>query len=73
MGLEILVQKASKQNKKITAASRLGSLSEVLENYIFVCFILIDSTYSTSGEAWWLNGSMPYCCPAVPGSNPESP
>ncbi len=24
-------------------------------------------------EAWWLNGSMPDCCPAVPGSNPASP
>ncbi len=25
------------------------------------------------GEAWWLNGSVPDCCPAVPGSNPASP
>ncbi len=24
-------------------------------------------------EAWQLNGSMPDCCPAVPGSNPVSP
>jgi hypothetical protein len=24
-------------------------------------------------EAWWLNGSMPDCCPAVPGSNLVSP
>jgi hypothetical protein len=24
-------------------------------------------------EAWWLNGSVPDCCPAVPGSNPASP
>jgi hypothetical protein len=24
-------------------------------------------------EAWWLNGSAPDCCPAVPGSNPASP
>jgi hypothetical protein len=24
-------------------------------------------------EAWWLNGSVPDCCPAVPGSNPMSP
>jgi hypothetical protein len=23
-------------------------------------------------EAWWLNGSAPDCCPAVPGSNPAS-
>ncbi len=23
-------------------------------------------------EAWWLNGSTPDCCPAVPGSNPAS-
>ncbi len=40
---------------------------------MFVCFIFIDSTYSTSGEGWWFNGSMPDCCPAVLGSNPESP
>ncbi len=26
-----------------------------------------------SWEAWWLNGSVPDCCPAVPGSNPASP
>ncbi len=26
-----------------------------------------------SREAWWLNGSVPDCCPAVPGSNPASP
>ncbi len=24
-------------------------------------------------EAWWLSGSVPDCCPAVPGSNPASP
>jgi hypothetical protein len=24
-------------------------------------------------EAWWFNGSVPDCCPAVPGSNPVSP
>ncbi len=24
-------------------------------------------------EAWWLNGSVPDCCPAVPGLNPASP
>ncbi len=24
-------------------------------------------------EAWWLSGSVPVCCPAVPGSNPASP
>ncbi len=24
-------------------------------------------------EAWWLSGSAPDCCPAVPGSNPVSP
>ncbi len=24
-------------------------------------------------EAWWLNGSVPDCCPAVPGSNPAPP
>jgi hypothetical protein len=24
-------------------------------------------------EAWWLNGSAPDCCPAVPGSNPAAP
>jgi hypothetical protein len=24
-------------------------------------------------EAWWVNGSMPDCCPAVPGSNPAPP
>jgi hypothetical protein len=24
-------------------------------------------------EAWWLNGSVPDCCPAVPGSNLASP
>jgi hypothetical protein len=24
-------------------------------------------------EAWWINGSVPDCCPAVPGSNPVSP
>jgi hypothetical protein len=24
-------------------------------------------------EAWWLNGSVPECCPAVPGSNPALP
>ncbi len=24
-------------------------------------------------EAWWLNGSAPDCCPAVPGSNPATP
>jgi hypothetical protein len=24
-------------------------------------------------EAWWINGSIPDCCPAVPGSNPVSP
>jgi hypothetical protein len=24
-------------------------------------------------EAWWLSGSAPDCCPAVPGSNPASP
>ncbi len=24
-------------------------------------------------EAWWLNGSVPDCCPPVPGSNPVSP
>jgi hypothetical protein len=24
-------------------------------------------------ETWWLNGSVPDCCPAVPGSNPASP
>jgi hypothetical protein len=23
-------------------------------------------------EAWWLNGHVPDCCPAVPGSNPAS-
>ncbi len=23
--------------------------------------------------AWWLSGSAPDCCPAVPGSNPASP
>jgi hypothetical protein len=23
--------------------------------------------------AWWLNGSAPDCCPAVPGSNPAPP
>jgi hypothetical protein len=28
---------------------------------------------STTREAWWLNGSAPDCCPAVPGSNPLSP
>jgi hypothetical protein len=27
----------------------------------------------TVREAWWLNGSAPDCCPAVPGSNPASP
>ncbi len=26
-----------------------------------------------SREAWWINGSMPDCCPVVPGSNPASP
>jgi hypothetical protein len=25
------------------------------------------------GKMWWLNGSAPDCCPAVPGSNPASP
>jgi hypothetical protein len=25
------------------------------------------------GRAWWLNGSAPDCCPAVLGSNLESP
>ncbi len=24
-------------------------------------------------EAWWLSGSAPDCCPAVPGLNPVSP
>jgi hypothetical protein len=24
-------------------------------------------------EAWWLGGSAPDCCPAVPGSNPAPP
>ncbi len=24
-------------------------------------------------ETWWLNGSVPVCCPAVSGSNPASP
>jgi hypothetical protein len=24
-------------------------------------------------EAWWLSGSTPDCCPAVPGSNPRLP
>jgi hypothetical protein len=24
-------------------------------------------------EAWWLNGSAPDCCPAIPGSNPAFP
>jgi hypothetical protein len=26
-----------------------------------------------SWEAWWLSGSAPDCCPAVPGLNPASP
>jgi hypothetical protein len=25
------------------------------------------------GEVWWLSGSVPDCCPAVPGSNLASP
>jgi hypothetical protein len=25
------------------------------------------------GEAWWLSGIEPDCCPAVPGLNPASP
>ncbi len=25
------------------------------------------------GEAWWLSGSAPDCCPAVLGLNPASP
>ncbi len=33
---------------------------------VFSVCIHIDS-------AWWLNGSAPDCCPAVPGSNPASP
>ncbi len=24
-------------------------------------------------EAWWLSGSVPDCCPTVPGSNPAPP
>ncbi len=24
-------------------------------------------------EAWWLSGSVPDCCPTVPGSDPVSP
>jgi hypothetical protein len=31
------------------------------------------ATLVMSREAWWLSGSMPDCCPAVPGSNPVSP
>ncbi len=30
-------------------------------------------TFIIQKEAWWLNGSMPDCCPAVPGLNLASP
>jgi hypothetical protein len=33
----------------------------------------IDFTCLPQREAWWLNGSMPDCCPTVPGSNLASP
>ncbi len=33
----------------------------------------IEEVWWLNEEAWWLNGSMPDCCPAVPGFNPASP
>jgi hypothetical protein len=38
--------------------------------------VTTQGTSITNGriaEAWWLNGSAPDCCPAVPGSNLASP
>jgi hypothetical protein len=33
----------------------------------------MSGRFNLAREMWWLNGSVPDCCHAVLGSNPESP